>query len=37
MTTKEARKNLKIRENFWFSKLKYLYPDGLNQELNDTD
>ena len=31
----ETRTLLKRRENFWVSKLKTLYPDGLNQELNN--
>ena len=34
-TTKQLRVLLKKRENFWILKLKTLYPDGLNQELND--
>ena len=29
-----TRTLLKKRENFWTLKLKTLYPDGLNQELN---
>ena len=35
-TTEQLRLLLKKRENFWLLKLKTLYPDGLNQELNDT-
>ena len=31
----ETRILLKRRENFWVLKLKTLYPEGLNQELND--
>ena len=34
-TTKQLRVLLKKRENSWILKLKTLYPDGLNQELND--
>ena len=34
-TTEQLRVLLKKRENFWILKLKALYPDGLNQELND--
>ena len=34
-TTKQLRVLLKKRENFWILKLKTLYPNGLNQELND--
>ena len=34
-TTERLRVLLKKRENFWILKLKTLYPDGLNQELND--
>ena len=34
--TEQLRLLLKKRENFWILKLKTLYPDGLNQELNDT-
>ena len=34
-TTEQLRLLLKKRENFWILKLKTLYPDGLNQELND--
>ena len=33
--TEEARTLLKKRENFWVLKLKTLYPDRLNQELNN--
>ena len=36
-TTEEKRTLLKRRENFWVLKLKTLYPDGLNQELKNTD
>ena len=36
-TTEETRTLLKPREHFWVLKLKTLYPDGLNQELNNTD
>ena len=35
MVTEETRKLLKERENFWILKLKTLYPDGSNQELNE--
>ena len=35
-TTEQLRLLLKKRENFWILKLKTLYPDGLNQELNET-
>ena len=31
----ETRILLKRRENFWVLKLKTLYPEGLNQELNN--
>ena len=34
-TTEQLRILLKKRENFWILKLKTLYSDGLNQELND--
>ena len=34
-TTEQLPLLLKKRENFWILKLKTLYPDGLNQELND--
>ena len=34
-TLEELRLLLKKRENFWILKMKTLYPDGLNQELND--
>ena len=36
-TAEETRTLLKRRENFWVLKLKTLYPDGLNQELNNID
>ena len=36
-TTKETRTLLERRENFWVLKLKTLYPDGLNQESDNTD
>ena len=36
-TTEETRTLLKRRENFWVLKLKTLYPDWLNQELNNID
>ena len=36
-TAQETRTLLKQRENLWVLKLKTLYPDGLNQELNNTD
>ena len=36
-TTEETRTLLKRRENFWVLKLKTLYPDGLNQESDNTD
>ena len=36
-TAEETRTLLKGRENFSVSKLKTLYPDGLNQELNSID
>ena len=36
-TIEETRKLLKKWEKFWISKVKTLYPDGLNQELNDSD
>ena len=35
ISTAQIRLLLKKRENFWILKLKTLYPDGLNQELND--
>ena len=35
-TTEKLRLLLKKQENFWILKLKTLYPDSLNQELNDT-
>ena len=35
ITTEQLRLLLKKQENFWILKLKTLYPDGLNQELND--
>ena len=35
MATEETRKLLKERENFWMLKLKILYPNGSNQELNE--
>ena len=31
----ELRLILKKRENFWILNLRTLYPDGINQELND--
>ena len=34
-TTKQLQLFIKKKENFWILKLKTLYPDGLNQELND--
>ena len=34
-TTKQLPLLLMKRENFWILKLKTIYPDGLNQELND--
>ena len=34
-TIEEIRLILKKRENFWILNLLTLYPDGLNQELND--
>ena len=34
-STAQLRLLLKKGENFWILKLKTLYPDGLNQELND--
>ena len=34
-TTEETRTILKRGGNFWVLKLKTLYPDGLNQELNN--
>ena len=34
-TIEELRLPLKKRKNFWILKLITLYPDGLNQELND--
>ena len=34
-TAEETRILLKRRENFWVLKLKTLYPEGLNQELNN--
>ena len=34
-TIEELRLILKKRENFWILNLRTLYPDGLNQELND--
>ena len=34
-TTKQLQPLLKKWENFWIIKLKTLYPDGLNQELNN--
>ena len=36
-TAEETRTLLQLRRNFWVLKLKTLYPDGLNQELNNTD
>ena len=36
-TTEETRTLSKPRENFWVLKLKTLYSDGLNQELNNID
>ena len=36
-TTEETRTLLKRRVNFWVLNLKTLYPDGLNQELNNID
>ena len=36
-TAGETRTLLKRRENFWVLKLKTLYPDALNQELNNID
>ena len=36
-TAEETRTLLKRRENFWVLQLKTLYPDELNQELNNTD
>ena len=33
----ETRTRLKRRRHFWVLKLKTLYPDGLNQELNNID
>ena len=33
----ETRTLLKRRENFWVLKLQTLYPDALNQELNNID
>ena len=36
-TTEETRTLLKRRENLWVLKLRTLYPDGLNQELNNID
>ena len=35
-TAEQLRLLLKKGENIWILKLKTLYPDGLNQELNDT-
>ena len=35
-TTKQLRLLLKKWENLWILKLKTFYPNGLNQELNDT-
>ena len=35
--TEETRALLTRRGNFWVLKLKTLYPDGLNQELNNID
>ena len=32
-TAEETRTLLKQRDNFWFLKLKILYPDGSNQKL----
>ena len=34
-TTEQLRLLLKKRRNFWMLRLKTLYPDRLNQELND--
>ena len=34
-TAEETRTRLKRRRHFWVLKLKTLYPDGLNQELNN--
>ena len=34
-TTEQLQLLLKKRENFWILTLKILYPDGLNQELNN--
>ena len=34
-TTEQLGLLLKKREHFWILKLKTLYPDGLNQQLND--
>ena len=34
-TIEEIRLILKKWENFWILNLRTLFPDGLNQELND--
>ena len=34
---KSKQEHLRRRENFWVLKLITLYPDGLNQELNNID
>ena len=36
-TAEETRILLKRRANFWVLKQKTLYPDGLNQEINNID
>ena len=36
-TAEETRTLLKQRVNSWFLKLKPLYPDRLNRELNNID
>ena len=36
-TTEETKTLLKRRENFWVLKLKALYQDGRDQELNNID
>ena len=36
-TAEQTKTLLKRTETFWVLKIKTLYPDGLNQELNNTD
>ena len=37
LNSQETRTLLKRREDFWVLKLKTLYQDGLNQELNNIE